>query len=284
MTLVLLFSSASFISSTARSLAFSYPCSSFTILLFMRRRFFVDRFDTNSAVLRGGAAEHLGRVLRAEHGQLYELSDGNSIWLARIERVALPKSGKSQIDFELIEQIPARELELQVHLLLSIVKFDRLEWSLEKATELGATEITPLAAARTDKPLLAAASKRQTRWEKILLESAQQARRVRPPVLHAAVRPAEAFAQTSASLKILLSERQDAHPMREIFAGAQANHAALAFGPEGGWADEEIGAARLAGFAEASLSENILRTETAVIAALAVLRFALVKPEIGGRS
>src|SRR6202007_577379 len=123
----------------------------------MRRRFFVDRFEASSAVLRGDAAEHLGRVLRAERGQLYELSDGQSVWLARIERVALPKSG-GEITFELLERISAREPTLQIHLLLSIVKFDRLEWCLEKATELGATEITPLAAARTDKPLLAAAS------------------------------------------------------------------------------------------------------------------------------
>ena len=247
----------------------------------MRRRFFVDRFEANSAVLRGGAAEHLGRVLRAERGQLYELSDGKSVWLARIERVGLLKSG-GEITFELLERISAREPELQLSLLLSILKFGRFEWCLEKATELGATEITPLAAARTDKPLLAAASKRQTRWEKILLESAQQARRLRPPVLHATIRPAEAFAQMSAPLKILLSEREDAQPVREVLAGAQANHAMLAFGPEGGWTDEEIDGARAAGFAEASLGENILRTETAVIAALAVLRFALVRPEIGG--
>lgn len=240
----------------------------------MRRRFFVDRFEASSAVLRGDAAEHLECVLRAERGQLYELSDGQSVWLARIERVALPKSG-GEITFELLERISARESTLQVHLLLSIVKFDRLEWCLEKATELGATEITPLAAARTDKPLLAAAAKRQTRWERILRESAQQARRLRPPVLHGAIRPAQAFAQQSASLKILLSERENAQPMREVLAGALANHAVLAFGPEGGWTDGEIKAARVAGFAEASLGETILRTETAVIAALAVVRFAL---------
>jgi 16S rRNA U1498 N3-methylase RsmE len=59
----------------------------------MRRRFFVDSFDANSATMRGSTAEHLGRVLRAEPGQLYELSDGSNVWLARIERVALSKRG-----------------------------------------------------------------------------------------------------------------------------------------------------------------------------------------------
>jgi 16S rRNA (uracil1498-N3)-methyltransferase len=241
----------------------------------MRRRFFVDRFEANSAALRGDAAEHLGRVLRAERGQLYELSDGSCVWLGRIERVALSKPGKSEINFELIEEIPAREPWLQLDLLLSIVKFDRFEWCLEKVTELGTREITPLAAARTDKPLLAASRKRHSRWETILLESAQQARRLRPPVLGAPVRPADAFSRSGASVKILLSERRDAKPISEVLRDSRAPSATLAVGPEGGWTDEEVRAARAAGFAEASLSETILRTETAVIAALAVMRFAL---------
>ncbi|MGA8220272.1 MAG: RsmE family RNA methyltransferase [Candidatus Acidiferrales bacterium] len=256
----------------------------------MRRRFFVDRFDSNSATLTGDAAEHLGRVLRAEPGQLYELSDGNSVWLGRVERVALSKRGDNHIDFALVEHIPAREPWLHLNLLLSIVKFDRFEWCLEKATELGVTEIVPLAAAHTEKRLLEAAGKRQPRWEKILLESAQQSRRLRPALLrsgggggtarknaarNAAMRPAEAFAQSSGALKIIFSERRDARPLRDALKGARGTSATLAIGPEGGWSDDEIAAARAAGFLEVSLGENILRTETAVLAALAILRFAL---------
>lgn len=241
----------------------------------MRRRFFVERFEADSAELRGDAAEHLGRVLRAERGQLYELSDGASVWLARIERVALAKGDNSRVEFALMEQIAVRESKLRIHLLLSIVKFDRFEWCLEKATELGVAEITPLAAARSDKPLVAAAAKRRARWEKVLVESAQQARRLGPPVLGSVVRPADAFKQAQASMKLFLSERADARPVREILDGLRGSHAALAFGPEGGWTDEEISAARSEGFAETSLGENILRTETAVIATLAVVRFAM---------
>jgi 16S rRNA (uracil1498-N3)-methyltransferase len=247
----------------------------------MRRRFFVDRFESNSANLRGEAAEHLGRALRAEPGQLYELSDGQSVWLARIERVALSKR-ENRIEFALVEPLPAPESALQIELLISLVKFDRFEWCLEKATELGATRITPLTAARTDKPLIAAAEKRLARWERIVLESAQQSRRLRPPEIHASLPPEKAFAQSSAACKILLSERREALPLREVLQDVtgRASHrdstlAALAIGPEGGWTDDEIAAARAAGFAEASLGENILRTETAVIASMAVLRFAL---------
>jgi 16S rRNA (uracil1498-N3)-methyltransferase len=244
----------------------------------MRRRFFVDRFDASSAALSGDAAEHLGRVLRAEPGQLCELSDGNSVWLGRIERVTLSKRGGNRVEFSLVKHIPVRESWVHLHLLIAIVKFDRFEWCLEKATELGVTEIVPLAAARTDKPLVAAAGKRHTRWGKIVLDSAQQSRRLRPPVLseeRGALRPAHAFAQSAATLKILFSERSEAKPLRDVLRGAKGSSVALAIGPEGGWTDDEVANARAAGFIEASLGENVLRTETAVIAALAILRFAL---------
>ena len=75
----------------------------------MRRRFFVDRFDPNSATLRGDTAEHLGRVLRAEPGQLYELSDGQRVWLGEIERVALSKRGEVASNSRWSSRFAARE-------------------------------------------------------------------------------------------------------------------------------------------------------------------------------
>lgn len=226
-------------------------------------------------MLRGETAEHLGRVLRAEPGQLYELSDGESVWLGRIDRVALSKRGDSRIEFSLLEPIASREPALEVQLLISLVKFDRFEWCLEKATELGVNKLIPLAAARTDRALLGAAEKRRARWERILLESAQQSRRLRPPEMGALVAPGAAFTACDAALRIFLSERREAPPMREALARANSGaKVALATGPEGGWTDEEIQTARASGFTEASLGENILRTETAVVASLAIIRFA----------
>ena len=262
----------------------------------MRRRFFVDNFESHSATIRGETAEHLGRVLRAEPGQQYELSDGRSVWLGRIKRVELPKRGESRIDFALVERIETHEPPLRIILLLALIKFDRFEWCLEKAAELGASEIIPLAAARSDKPLIAAVEKRRARWEKILVESSQQARRLRPPTLRltpdgfrgvpangSVFRPKDAFAHSIADCKIVLSERPDAQPMRNALQPQRGDRsqtrsafvAALAIGPEGGWTDEEFVSARASGFAEGSLGENILRTETAVLAAMAILGFAL---------
>jgi 16S rRNA (uracil1498-N3)-methyltransferase len=238
----------------------------------MRRRFFVERFESGRAVLVDEAAHHLGRVLRAEPGQQYELSDGNSVWLGRVERV-----GRDEVEFALVEQVEARTPKLHIRLLLSIIKIDRFEWCLEKATELGVSEIVPLAAARSDKTLVQASAKRSARWQKILVESAQQSRCLRPPQLHPLGRPPAAFRdwQARSGISLLLSERPAALGLRKSLPGKTAVDVTLAFGPAGGWTDEEFSLARDAGYLEASLGVQILRTETAVTAALAIVNYAL---------
>jgi 16S rRNA (uracil1498-N3)-methyltransferase len=215
-------------------------------------------------------------VLRAESGQLYELSDGETVWLARTEAV-----DRDEIRFSLVERLPVHDAPVKVTLLLAIVKFDRFEWAIEKAAELGADEIIPLAADRSEKGLLAAAAKRAQRWERILTESAQQARRLRVPVLREAAKPREAFRDASAKVRLLLSERDGANPMRDLLEpaaaaarGREATGVAVAIGPEGGWTDTEFSVWELSGFKEAALGINILRTETAVCAALAAVQYA----------
>jgi 16S rRNA (uracil1498-N3)-methyltransferase len=242
----------------------------------MRRRFFVHDFEGRSAVLRGDAAHHLARVLRAEPGQLYELSDGESLWLAETETV-----GREEIQFSLIEQIAVPRAPLRIALLLAIVKFDRMEWAMEKATELGVDEIIPLEADRSEHGLIAAAAKRAERWERILAESAQQARRLRVPALRESAKPREAFAAAGAQVRLLLSERSGTTPMRALVEpaaadaqGSGATNVAIAIGPEGGWTGAEFSAAASAGFSEAALGANIMRTETAVCAALAAMQYA----------
>lgn len=255
--------------------------------------------------MEGEAAHHLGRVLRAERGQLYELSDGEHVWLARVEEVK-----REGIGFSLIEELPVYRPQFQATLLLSIVKFDAFEFALEKATELGVGMIVPLAAARSEKALVAAAPKRAERWKKILLEASQQSRRLRIPALAPLAKPDSVFSSCSERLKILLSERPEVPPLRSSLqegpdsrrASVLEKHgsgfgkepqpkkdpplqernstsvprvsAALAIGPEGGWTDAEFESAQQHGFCEASLGRLILRTETAVIAGLASLNYA----------
>jgi 16S rRNA (uracil1498-N3)-methyltransferase len=239
----------------------------------MRRRFFVERFTERGATtIEGETAHHLGRVLRAQPGQLYELSDGEHVRLGRIEKVA-----RDCIDFALLDEIPAHQSTLDVTLLLSIVRFEAFEWAIEKATELGVSTIVPLSAARSEKALLAAAGKRAERWRKILAEAAQQSRRLSIPRLQSVAQPAQAFtADANDAVKVMLSERPDAPALRQVLpADASRKQAVLAIGPEGGWTEAEFAAAQSSGFREASLGKLILRTETAVAAALASINFAL---------
>jgi len=238
----------------------------------VRRRFFVDQFSDDTAVIAGDTAHHLGRVLRAHPGQLYELSDGEHVRLGRIVKVA-----RERVDFVLLDDIPANQPPLDVTLLLAVVKFDAFEWAIEKATELGISTIVPLASERSEKALLAATTKRSDRWNKILVEASQQSRRVRVPALRSVAQPAQAFAGcTDSALKIVLSERPDEMPLRQVLTtDAAHSQAILAIGPEGGWTDAEFAAAHASGFRGASLGKLILRTETAVIAALASIHYAL---------
>ncbi len=226
----------------------------------MRRRFFVERFESATAVLNGEAAHHLARVLRAEPGQLYELSDGESVWLARTQDI-----GRDAVEFALMERLPVLLPPLHITLLLAIVKFDRFEWAIEKATELGADEIVPLAAERSEKGLVVA----------------QQSRRLRVPVLHDAAKPRDTFRTEKSQVRLLLSERAGARPMRELLEPSPPSaqdtataNLAIAIGPEGGWTEAEFIVASEYGFAEAALGINILRTETAVCAALAAAQYA----------
>ncbi|HVC00087.1 MAG TPA: RsmE family RNA methyltransferase [Candidatus Dormibacteraeota bacterium] len=232
----------------------------------MRRRFLVDSFDAGRACLRGKDARHLGRVLRARPGQLYELSDGQAVWLAKVTAV-----DRESVDFTLVEPVESASLTVDVTLLLSVIRFAHFEWALEKAAEMGAGAIQPVAASRTDWALLEAAPKRHARWEKIAHEAARQSRRIAPPRVLPLLSPAEVFRQSTAEKKLLLSERPDAPCFERFRPLTPPSSVVLAFGPEGGWTEEEYALALQAGFAEASLGPLILRTETAVVAALAIV-------------
>jgi 16S rRNA (uracil1498-N3)-methyltransferase len=220
--------------------------------------------------MEGDAAHHLGRVLRAEAGQMYELSDGQTVWLGRVANVA-----RDRVEFALVEELPARRSAVDVTLLLAVVKFDAFEWAIEKATELDVKAIVPLAAARSEKALLTAAAKRAERWKKILVEASQQSRRVSLPSLGVVTSAEQSFAQQKEGLKLLLSERQDAPSLRSVLEVQKSSRAVIAIGPEGGWTDKELESAAQSGFQQVSLGNLILRTETAVIAALANLNYAL---------
>ncbi|MGE5322778.1 MAG: RsmE family RNA methyltransferase [Actinomycetota bacterium] len=228
-----------------------------------RRRWIADRVEGDHAWLLGQNAHHLFRVLRAQAGQQFDIAaDG----VLRVGTITLATSDK--VEFHLGEEVRSQALP-QIDVFLSVFKFDRMEWALEKLTELGVAQIVPVIATRTAQHLAKAGEARVERWRKIAREASQQARRIAPPEIAAPV-PISAVARERDSSAIVLSEVEDSVSLKAVVAACRPP-LALAFGPEGGWTQEELEQFRRAGWKPASLGQTILRAETAAIAAVAVV-------------
>jgi 16S rRNA (uracil1498-N3)-methyltransferase len=232
-----------------------------------RRRWIADRNEGDRAFLTGSNAEHLARVLRARIGQEFEIATGDSVRLGRITSM-----DESEVAFDLGEAVATTE-QGSVSLLLAIFKFDRMEWAIEKATELGVASIRPVIARRTEAHLAAAAAKRVERWRRIAREAAQQSRRDAASEISDPVRLKEALT-LEAGVKIVLAENERGLTLKaaleQLTADDRKRATVLAIGPEGGWTDEELKLFAEAGWISASLGPTILRAETAAIAALAI--------------
>jgi 16S rRNA (uracil1498-N3)-methyltransferase len=233
-----------------------------------RRRWIADRVAGNRAWLTGENAEHLARVLRVKAGQQFDVAAEGVLRAGTVVAVS-----PQQVEFELGEPLTAPPLP-QVSAFLSIFKFDRMEWAIEKLTELGIARIVPVISRRTEAHLAKAAEKRVERWCKIVHEAAQQARRLTPPEVLVPI-PVSKAIQTATGCRIVLSEVEEDVSLKVRIQQCQPP-ITLAFGPEGGWTHDELDDFQQAGWLPASLGTTILRTETAAIAAVAVVMAELV--------
>ncbi|MCU1295899.1 MAG: hypothetical protein JWO91_177 [Acidobacteriaceae bacterium] len=230
-----------------------------------RRRWIADEVSGNRAVLTGSHAEHLSRVLRARLGQEFDIASGSDLRRGRIIAIT-----ESRVEFELGEAVAVSPTP-NVSLAMSIFKFDRMEWAIEKCTELGVTRIIPVIASRTEAHLAAAASKRRERWERIALQASEQSRRVAPPEISGPVKLKEVL-ELPGSLRIVSSEIEQELMLKEVLeSSASDQNVVLALGPAGGWTDAELDLFNKAGWMSVSLGSAILRAETAAIAATAVI-------------
>jgi 16S rRNA (uracil1498-N3)-methyltransferase len=235
-----------------------------------RRRFFVPEIRRGEAELTGADAEHLVRVLRAEVGQRYEISDNRRVFVAEIE-----VARKSMVTFRVIEELPVAPRVAEVQLFAALFKFDRYEWMIEKATELGVDTIQPFQAIRSERGLFEASNKRRARWERIALEASQQARRARLPAVNAAAK-LNGIVRAECGIRLLLDEESSASPILTVLESRDRkphpeDTIGLVLGPEGGWTDEEKSALHNAGWLACSLGSTVLRAETAAIAGLSVI-------------
>jgi len=237
-----------------------------------RRRWIAEHWDEATATLTGAQAEHLARVLRATPGMEADVVAGGHVFHAEVAAVAA-----NEVRFNLLAELEA-DPALPITLVVSVFKFDHMEWGIEKATELGVETIVPVIARRTEKHLAQAAAKRVERWRRIAHEAAKQSRRSDVPVVLDPVLLAERVkAAAEGVTRIVLAEQERGVTLRavmeEAVAAAQNEmpRLELAFGPEGGWAPDEEALLDANGWKAASLGPRILRAETAAIAALSVV-------------
>jgi 16S rRNA (uracil1498-N3)-methyltransferase len=228
-----------------------------------RRRWIADRTEGDRAWLLEQNANHLFRVLRVKAGQEFEVVAGGALRLGTVVFAS-----EDKVEFHLSEAIAGAVLP-EIAVYLSIFKFDRLEWALEKLTELGVARIVPVIAQRSGHHLIKAAPSRLPRWRKIVHEAAQQSRRIAPPEI-AEPSTLKQIIVAEPGSRIVLSETEESVSLKSALAACPPP-LALAFGPEGGWTPEETESFREAGWKSASLGGTILRAETAAIAAVAVV-------------
>jgi len=234
-----------------------------------RRRFIADEVLKDRAALVGDHADHLARVLRARVGQDFDIAAGETVRRGRIASVA-----NNRVEFELNEEVSGASLS-EIILVLAVFKFDRMEWAIEKCTELGVSQIVPVIARRTDSHLAAASAKRVERWQRIARQASEQSRHPAPPEIAAPIKVAEAL-NLQAALRIVLAESEDQTLLRDVVKPQATNNGiVLAVGPEGGWTEDEVQSFQQAGWISASLGNTILRAETAAMAATAIVASAL---------
>ena len=236
-----------------------------------RRRWIAEHWDEATATLVGTQAEHMARVLRAQPGMQADVVAGGHVFHAEVAAVA-----SHEVRFNLIRELDA-DPALPITLVVSIFKFDHMEWGIEKATELGVAAIAPVIARRTEKHLAQAAEKRVERWRRIAHEASKQSRRSDVPLIYEPAPLAQRVRAASEATRIVLAEQERSTTLRKVIEEAidaaqnQMPTLELAFGPEGGWAPEEEALFDANGWRAASLGPRILRAETAAIAALSVV-------------
>ncbi|HXM35113.1 MAG TPA: 16S rRNA (uracil(1498)-N(3))-methyltransferase [Pyrinomonadaceae bacterium] len=251
-----------------------------------RRRFYapVEAFSADYVTLAAAEARHLRDVLRLGPGDEICVFDGEG----REFQCVIEESRRDWANLRLIEEVSAARPEspLDLTLAIALLKGEKFDLVVQKATELGVTRIQPVVTQRGDVRLRDEQdAKRVTRWQRIALEAAKQSGRARVPEVAAPVSfsslvegrssPVSTAAENDAHL-LMFSER-DGQPLAEVFKplGAISLPFTALVGSEGGWTDEEIAHARAAGWGIVTLGGRVLRAETAAITVVVLLQHRL---------
>ena len=252
-----------------------------------RRRFYAppDAFkpDGGSVTLSEEESRHLRDVLRLRAGEEAFVFDGEGREFACVVAEAGGRRGPARLEIRASVSPPSRESPLSLTLGVALLKGEKFDLVVQKATELGAARVVPVVTRRADVRVRdeREAVRRVERWRRLALEACKQSGRARVPAVGAPVALAELTAAAAvnsrgASARLMFAERGGAG-LDEVAAGwAERPASAVALvGPEGGWDDGEIDEAARAGWTVVTLGGRVLRAETAAVVVAALLQHLL---------
>ncbi|OGP76485.1 MAG: hypothetical protein A2Z13_00035 [Deltaproteobacteria bacterium RBG_16_64_85] len=241
--------------------------------------FFVDRrnISGDTAVLSGTEAGHMLRSLRLRTGDSFYAFDEQGTRY----RMRILEATSRSLRAEVLESLPAEPPpEVTVTLMVGLPKADKMDFILQKATELGSSRVIPFRSSRTIPRLDPQdARKRLLRWERIVLAAAKQCGSGCIPEVSPLLSYADALRAGAASEgKLIFYEGEGRFGLKKVLSGlGRAKSVALLVGPEGGFSEDEVKEAEGAGFLRAGLGSRILRVETAVVAVLSMTMYHFEK-------
>ncbi len=217
--------------------------------------------------LEPGPAHHVAKVLRMTAGRELILFNGGGGEYA----ATIVAAGKRQVTVAVGDYSePRTESPLHTELAIGLSRGERMDWVIQKATELGVTRIQPTLTERTEVKLQGdRLAKRMEHWQQIIVSACEQCQRNILPQLLEPVSLQQLLESSTASLKYVLHHRTD----RQLKDTGQPDSVCLLVGPEGGLSDNEIALALQHDFKALSLGPRVMRTETAPVAALAIMQF-----------
>lgn len=220
-----------------------------------------------SVSLDAGAARHLTTVLRVKPGQPVTLFNGKG---GEYRGVVTDCSGKTLITKPVEFIADDRESHLQVILGIGLSRGERMDWAVQKATELGVTVIAPLFTERTEVKLNGErADKRRRHWRQVIISACEQSGRNRLPEILPPQPLASWLSEQSGTHKFVLHHRSDQSLSAEAPADGRTT---LLIGPEGGLSEDEVAQAVSCKFRPLTLGPRVMRTETAPVAAISILQ------------
>lgn len=224
-------------------------------------RFFLPAADWNSAQLPDSEARHASQVLRMAGGDRAVVFDGTG----RAAEVELTEVGKKRVGFRVLREWREERAQPGIHLIVALIKNERFDWLVQKATELGAASIRPVASERSVVKLAGKdGEKRREKWVQIAVEAAKQCGHLVLPEILSVRAPRDAFATAPEGLKGIPALHPGGQTLGKFFADGAGN-VTFAIGPEGDWTEQEMKCATDNGFVPLYLGKHVLRSETAAL-------------------